>query len=60
MYFPKIDLQIKKKMLCFFPIWCLENITVPIVIRIGEFTDLNLGERIMPSFNILHVKIKNP
>lgn len=29
----------------FFPVWYLENITVPIVIRIGEFTNLNLGEK---------------
>lgn len=26
------------------PIWCLENITVPIVVRIGDFPNLILGE----------------
>lgn len=33
-----------KKKLYSFPVWCLEKIIVPIVVRIGEVTNLNLGE----------------
>lgn len=40
----KIDLQILKNKLHTFPVWCLQNSIVPILVRIGEFISLNPAE----------------